>query len=230
MGPTAPSQRPYRAGSTGSHPNTEVKQRRVGLVLGWETAWELPMSLAYTSFCPSLRRNCIFVDFLKFFFSTAHSPGRTGYVASSSARLVRLTHMRVVTSGRRGIILDHFGSIVREKQATDTVRRPRGVRHAGMTGLSKFHGTSAVLYAAVHFGSFLLTAALEVAGRSLGTRLTRAVRCGDPFHRLGRLSDTPSGDSQFWIISVRRSVRNGPETPLDPVGTCGTLGRSFPGT
>lgn len=40
------SQRPYRAGSTGSHPNTEVKQRRVGLVLGWETAWELPMSLA----------------------------------------------------------------------------------------------------------------------------------------------------------------------------------------
>ncbi len=33
-------QRPYHAESTGSHLNTEVKQRWAKLVLGWETAWE----------------------------------------------------------------------------------------------------------------------------------------------------------------------------------------------
>ncbi len=33
-------QRPYHAETTGSHLNTEVKQRRAQLVPGWETAWE----------------------------------------------------------------------------------------------------------------------------------------------------------------------------------------------
>ena len=39
-------QRPYHAGSTGSLPHTEVKQRWVRLVLRWVTAWEHRMPLA----------------------------------------------------------------------------------------------------------------------------------------------------------------------------------------
>lgn len=43
-------QRPHHAGSTGSLPHTEVKQRWVRIVLRWVTAWEHRMPLA--SFCP----------------------------------------------------------------------------------------------------------------------------------------------------------------------------------
>lgn len=42
-------QRPHHAGSTGSLPHTEVKQRWVRIVLRWVTAWEHRMPLA--SFC-----------------------------------------------------------------------------------------------------------------------------------------------------------------------------------
>ena len=35
---------PYHVESTSSRPITEVKQRRVVLVLGWVTAWEYAMS------------------------------------------------------------------------------------------------------------------------------------------------------------------------------------------
>ena len=41
------SQRPYNVESTGSHPNTEVKQRRAWLVLGWVTAWEHQVLLTF---------------------------------------------------------------------------------------------------------------------------------------------------------------------------------------
>ena len=40
-------QRPYHVESTGSRPITEVKQRRARLVLGWVTAWEPRVLLAY---------------------------------------------------------------------------------------------------------------------------------------------------------------------------------------
>ena len=40
-------QRPYHVEHTSSRPITEVKQRWAGLVLGWETAWEFPVLLAF---------------------------------------------------------------------------------------------------------------------------------------------------------------------------------------
>ena len=40
-------QRPYHVEYTASRPISEVKQRRVRLVLGWETSWEYRMLLAY---------------------------------------------------------------------------------------------------------------------------------------------------------------------------------------
>ena len=43
-------QRPYHAERTGSRPITEVKQRRARLVLGWETAWEHRVLLAFFLF------------------------------------------------------------------------------------------------------------------------------------------------------------------------------------
>ena len=43
-------QRPYHVESIGSRPITEVKQRRARLVLGWVTAWEHPVLLAYFFF------------------------------------------------------------------------------------------------------------------------------------------------------------------------------------
>ena len=43
-------QRPYHVESTGSHPNTEVKQRRAWLVLGWVTAWEHQVLLTFFIF------------------------------------------------------------------------------------------------------------------------------------------------------------------------------------
>ena len=36
--------RPYHDENTRSRPITEVKHRRAGIVLGWGTAWELPVS------------------------------------------------------------------------------------------------------------------------------------------------------------------------------------------
>ena len=36
--------RPYHDEYTRSRPITEVKHRRAGIVLGWGTAWELPVS------------------------------------------------------------------------------------------------------------------------------------------------------------------------------------------
>lgn len=42
-------QRPYHVEYTGSRPITEVKQRRAWLVLGWVTAWEHHVLLAF--FC-----------------------------------------------------------------------------------------------------------------------------------------------------------------------------------
>ena len=36
--------RPYHVEYTSFRPITEVKQRRAGLVLGWVTAWEYPVS------------------------------------------------------------------------------------------------------------------------------------------------------------------------------------------
>ena len=44
---TAHRQRPYHVECTASRPISEVKQRRVWLVLGWETAWEHRMLLAF---------------------------------------------------------------------------------------------------------------------------------------------------------------------------------------
>ena len=43
-------QRPYHAERTGSRPITEVKQRRASSVLGWVTAWEHGVLLAYQLF------------------------------------------------------------------------------------------------------------------------------------------------------------------------------------
>ena len=43
-------QRPYHAENTASRPISEVKQRWVWLVLGWETAWEHRMLLAFRFF------------------------------------------------------------------------------------------------------------------------------------------------------------------------------------
>ena len=43
-------QRPYHVESTGSRPITEIKQRRARLVLGWVTAWEHRVLLAYFFF------------------------------------------------------------------------------------------------------------------------------------------------------------------------------------
>jgi hypothetical protein len=40
-------QRPYHVENTGSRPITEVKQRRARSVLGWVTAWEHRVSLAF---------------------------------------------------------------------------------------------------------------------------------------------------------------------------------------
>ena len=40
-------QRPYHVENTGSRPITEVKQRRARLVLGWVTAWEHRVLLAF---------------------------------------------------------------------------------------------------------------------------------------------------------------------------------------
>ena len=49
-------QRPYHVESTGSRPITEVKQRRARLVLGWVTAWEHRVLLAFfSSFFPLLK-------------------------------------------------------------------------------------------------------------------------------------------------------------------------------
>ena len=36
--------RPYYNENTRSRPITEVKHRQAGIVLGWGTAWELPVS------------------------------------------------------------------------------------------------------------------------------------------------------------------------------------------
>ena len=43
-------QRPYHAEHTGSRPITEVKQHRASSVLGWETAWEHGVLLAFYFF------------------------------------------------------------------------------------------------------------------------------------------------------------------------------------
>ena len=43
-------QRPYHVENTGSRPITEVKQRRARLVLGWVTAWEHRVQLAFIFF------------------------------------------------------------------------------------------------------------------------------------------------------------------------------------
>ena len=40
-------QRPYHVEHTGSRPITEVKQRRARSVLGWVTAWEHRVPLAF---------------------------------------------------------------------------------------------------------------------------------------------------------------------------------------
>ena len=45
-----PCQRPYHAEHTGSRPITEVKQHRASSVLGWETAWEHGVLLAFYFF------------------------------------------------------------------------------------------------------------------------------------------------------------------------------------
>ena len=42
--------RPYYAKSTGSHPNSEVKRHKAGLVLRWGTAWETPVLTAFLFF------------------------------------------------------------------------------------------------------------------------------------------------------------------------------------
>ena len=42
--------RPYHVECTGSHLNTEVKQRRASLVPGWVTAWE-SLVLQASFFC-----------------------------------------------------------------------------------------------------------------------------------------------------------------------------------
>ena len=43
-------QRPYHVERTASRPISEVKQRWVWLVLGWVTAWEHQMLLAFNNF------------------------------------------------------------------------------------------------------------------------------------------------------------------------------------
>ena len=45
-------QRPYHVESTSSRPITEVKQRWARLVLGWVTAWEHRVLLAFFFFLP----------------------------------------------------------------------------------------------------------------------------------------------------------------------------------
>jgi hypothetical protein len=57
-------QRPYHVEYTGSRPITEVKQRRAWLVLGWVTAWEHHVLLAFF-FVHDL--NCIYVLILNTF-------------------------------------------------------------------------------------------------------------------------------------------------------------------
>ena len=47
-------QRPYHVEHTASRPISEVKQRWVWLVLGWVTAWEYQMLLAFCTWAPSL--------------------------------------------------------------------------------------------------------------------------------------------------------------------------------
>ena len=55
-------QRPYHVENTGSRPITAVKQRWAWLVLGWVTAWEHHVLLAFT-----------FFQFLKKIFSLLYS-------------------------------------------------------------------------------------------------------------------------------------------------------------
>ena len=52
-----PCQRPYHVEHTSSRPNTEVKQHWARIVLGWETAWEHRVLLAF--FCQSFRILCL---------------------------------------------------------------------------------------------------------------------------------------------------------------------------
>src|SRR5580765_4935094 len=47
VGTTLPCQRPYHVECTGSRQITEVKQRWAWIVLGWETAWEPQVLLAF---------------------------------------------------------------------------------------------------------------------------------------------------------------------------------------
>ena len=47
-------QRPYHVEHTASRPISEVKQRWVWLVLGWVTAWEYQMLLAFCTWAPPL--------------------------------------------------------------------------------------------------------------------------------------------------------------------------------
>jgi hypothetical protein len=47
VGTTLPCQRPYHVECTGSRQITEVKQRWAWIVLGWETAWEHQVLLAF---------------------------------------------------------------------------------------------------------------------------------------------------------------------------------------
>ena len=59
-------QRPYHVENTASRPISEVKQRRVWSVLGWVTAWEHQMLLAFIFFYINvLLLRCDYEQFLK---------------------------------------------------------------------------------------------------------------------------------------------------------------------
>ena len=60
-------QRPYHVERTASRPISEVKQRWVWLVLGWVTAWEHQMLLAFHYFSLHL-----FIDYFIFTLKSYH--------------------------------------------------------------------------------------------------------------------------------------------------------------
>ena len=69
-------QRPYHVEHTASRPISEVKQRWVWLVLGWVTAWEYQMLLAFCTLAPLLRLVHLLVPITDFKYTRVLSRSR----------------------------------------------------------------------------------------------------------------------------------------------------------
>src|SRR5580765_3983313 len=77
VGTTLPCQRPYHVECTGSRQITEVKQRWAWTVLGWETAWEHQVLLAFEG-VSGTRQVCRCSNHATFYTHThTHARGRT---------------------------------------------------------------------------------------------------------------------------------------------------------